>query len=446
MGVININVDSSVFNEDYIPLIDTDYTYEIYYGGSGSGKSSFVAQKLLLNTLRRKYYRCIFTRKHSTDIRDSQFLLFKDMIREWKLQDFFEIKEGSMDIICINGNMLLSAGMNDPEKIKSVQKPTTIWCEETTELDFEDFEQLDLRLRGDVGTKLSMLMTFNPIHEDHWLKREFFEKQIKDCNILKTTYRDNKFIDQSAYEERLNRQSGNKMRVYKFGDWGTVRTGMEYYPEFDSGQHIGEPEYNPELPLHISLDFNVNPYMTLLVFQIKMEKDRAIVNQIDEFCLRHPFNKTKHVCDAFKKKYRDDLLHKAGLFFYGDATSQKKNTATPEEIEHDYSVLEQSLRTMLSRSSNRVPATNPPVLNRKDFVAAVLDGKTPIRLSIHTRCSETIADFNYLKEAPDGKKFKEVGKDSVTGASYQKRGHCTDAFEYFICEAFIKLFQSYVRK
>ena len=39
-------------------------------------------------------------------------------------------------------------GLDDPEKIKSIAGIDWIWIEEATELTYEDFGQLDLRLRG----------------------------------------------------------------------------------------------------------------------------------------------------------------------------------------------------------------------------------------------------------------------------------------------------------
>ena len=52
---ISLNLNKKIFNDVYYPLL-RDYThkYEIYYGGSGSGKSYFIAQKLLIKALTDK--------------------------------------------------------------------------------------------------------------------------------------------------------------------------------------------------------------------------------------------------------------------------------------------------------------------------------------------------------------------------------------------------------
>ena len=47
------------------------------------------------------------------------------------------------------------------------------------------------------------------------------------------------------------------------------KTGTEYYSSFEIKTHVGKYGYLPNLPLHITFDFNVNPYMTLQVWQVK---------------------------------------------------------------------------------------------------------------------------------------------------------------------------------
>lgn len=457
MEASDIEVEFSIekVNPVYRPYLTNDRAYEIYYGGSGSGKSFFVAQKLLLKCLNDRYFRLVYARKQAVDIRDSQFLLFKDLIHEYGLGDLFQIKESKMDIVCINGNMMLSAGMDNPEKIKSIQKPTHVWCEEITEFDFADFEQLDLRLRGDGSYQLQYLMSLNPINEEHWIKKELFDKNITSDDEnkvlrLRTTYLDNQFINRAEYEEKLNRQSRHNQRVYKLGEWGLVRTGMEYYHSFDTEIHTGNPEYVPTAPIHLTFDMNVNPYMTLLVCQILFVDGRAKVNVIDEYCLPHPLNKTKHVCEAFMRDYYGANArkhqHNAGVFFYGDATSEKNNTITTDEIRHDYDVVQSVLRPMLNNGSKKVGRYNPPVLKRKDFILEVLAGNTVIDLMIAKHCKNLINDMLYLKEGSDGKKFKEKAEHEITGAKYEKYGHTSDALEYLMCKAFESIYKQYERK
>ena len=64
-------------------------------------------------------------------------------------------------------------GMDDPEKLKSIEGVTGVWMEEATEFTQEDFEQLDLRLRGVTAYHKQITLTLNPISEQHWIKQVF---------------------------------------------------------------------------------------------------------------------------------------------------------------------------------------------------------------------------------------------------------------------------------
>ena len=66
----------------------------------------------------------------------------------WGLDSIFKINKSKMTMTCFNGSVLLFKGIDDPEKIKSIDGITSIWIEEASELTLEDFTQLDLRLRG----------------------------------------------------------------------------------------------------------------------------------------------------------------------------------------------------------------------------------------------------------------------------------------------------------
>lgn len=52
---LELNINKRVFNDIYFPLLqDYSHKYEIYYGGSGSGKSYFIVQKLIVKALTHK--------------------------------------------------------------------------------------------------------------------------------------------------------------------------------------------------------------------------------------------------------------------------------------------------------------------------------------------------------------------------------------------------------
>ena len=67
-------------------------------------------------------------------------------------------------------------------------------------------------------------MTFNPISELHWLKKRFFDVGDSEAFILKTTYKDNQYLDDEYIEalERLKDEDYQYYRIYALGEWGSL--------------------------------------------------------------------------------------------------------------------------------------------------------------------------------------------------------------------------------
>jgi phage terminase large subunit len=402
-------------NEAYVPFLEWQGRYAILMGGAGSGKSYSATQKLLLRMTTENGVRILVIRKVARTIRQSCFKLFVDLINEYDLAKEFSIKETDMSIKHVSGNEMIFAGVDDPEKLKSIAGVSSVWVEEATELDEADFNQLELRVRGETESYKQFVITFNPISEEHWLKARFFDREDIDVLSLKTTYRDNAFLD-AAYvhhlEERVAHDEG-LYRVYVLGEWGRPRTGGEFYRNFSGVRHITDCVYNPNLPLHLAFDFNVRPYSACIVCQLD-GKDFRIV---DEICLPHPKNRTADVCAELRNRFAN---HVSGVYIYGDASGHRRDTRS-EEGHNDYSIIKQGLAAY--KPAMRVPTSNPSVAMRGNFINSILAGNYDgITFEVNRKCRRMVDDLNYLRENADGTKMKEKGKDEL--GPYEKYGHC----------------------
>jgi phage terminase large subunit len=222
---IQIDFDESVINKCYLELLDNQSRYLILYGGAGSGKSVFAAQKLILRMLEEKNHKFLIVRKVAKTLRESTFSLLKSVIGDWGLSHLFEINKSEMTITCShNGNQIIHAGLDDVEKMKSIHGITGLWIEEASEVEQQDFQQLDLRLRGMTSNYKQIIISFNPITSLNWLKSVFFDKTKKNSSIKHTTYLDNEFIDDSYKEvlESMKEDDPYYYMVYALGHWGVV--------------------------------------------------------------------------------------------------------------------------------------------------------------------------------------------------------------------------------
>jgi PBSX family phage terminase large subunit len=418
-------------------LLSNDSRYLILFGGSGSGKSIFAVQKILIRCLNEPGHRILVVRKIANTIQNSVFKAFGDLIADYNVSNLVTANKTNLSYHFNNGSEILTTGLDDVEKLKSIQGITSIWIEEATELDKTDFDQLDLRLRGETESYKQFIITFNPIDETHWIKAELFDKELDNRTICHSTYLDNKFIDEEYIKLLTERIAGdeNLYRIYVKGEWGRIKTGAEFYSSFKFNKHVRPIENDESGTYHISYDQNVVPYISCTIAQISKEDEKYILKFIDEIALSNPRNKTECLCDEFLTRYTDTQR----IFYYGDASGKKRDTRSQY---NDYDIVERKFKRFLSNTSNRVPYSNPSVTKRRDFINRIFDNRYPIEVIIDPKCKHLIADLESVKEDIDGTKLKKKVLDKVTGQSYEQFGHFSDCFDYQTVTVFKSFFDN----
>ena len=225
---MQVTIPRGAFNPLFRPyLTDNTHRYLILYGGAGSGKSVFAVQRFLYRLLTLPLCNILVVRAVAATNRDSTYALFRQVISKWGLSELFSCKDSDLRISCANGNSVIFKGLDDTEKLKSITFPkgelTDIWIEEASEILEEDFNQLDVRLRGK-GAHKQMVLTFNPVSVLHWLKLRFFDRQDPRAVVLKSTYKDNQFLDED-YKRTLEGYKDTDpyyYSVYCLGEWGVL--------------------------------------------------------------------------------------------------------------------------------------------------------------------------------------------------------------------------------
>lgn len=233
---IEIDIYDDIYNPAYEPYLDLRVRTQIFYGGSSSGKSFFLAQRCVEDLLQggRNY---LIVRNVSNTLRTSTFNELKKAISDYGVSHLFKINKSEMVVTCkINGYQAIFKGLDDEEKIKSVTPEkgviTDIWVEEATECKYEAVKQLNKRLRGRSRVPKRLVLSFNPIYQTHWLYKEYFlpvgwtddQKSYQDdhLSILKTTYKDNEWLEKDDIYELENEKNEYYRDVYTFGKWGVL--------------------------------------------------------------------------------------------------------------------------------------------------------------------------------------------------------------------------------
>ena len=224
-------------NETFMPLFADTHRYLVLKGGGGSGKSIFAGRKVLERVTSEPGHRWLVCRKVAKTIRESCFEQLKGQAYDYYSEhiDFIPRGKGSdMYIRFKNGSEILFAGLDDVEKLKSIYDITGVWIEEASELLEGDFNQLDIRLRTNFPYYLQIILSFNPISITHWLKKRFFDFDIKDpverkkaidrTRTHESTYKDNRFLSKEAIQtlEAFKETDEYYYMVYCLGMWGVT--------------------------------------------------------------------------------------------------------------------------------------------------------------------------------------------------------------------------------
>ena len=72
---LKIEISSRVFNKTFLPYLNNDSRYLVFYGGAGSGKSYFVCERYIYKMMKNKRFNLLVVRKTGKSNRDSTFAL-----------------------------------------------------------------------------------------------------------------------------------------------------------------------------------------------------------------------------------------------------------------------------------------------------------------------------------------------------------------------------------
>ena len=463
--------------------LDKSVRYIVLYGGSSSGKSFSAAQVLALTAYAERT-NLIVMRKVGNSIEKAIYTDFVTAIKGIRgLSEHCRFKINS--IVFDNDVKIDFTGLDDPEKIKGISQYKRVLLDELSEYDESDFKQIRLRLRGMEGQQI--IATFNPISEGHWIKKRWFDtetwhdvpmelsfagedlpaelckvksvrmnstKQIlnpktgefeehaPDTVVIQSTYLSNFWVvgspdgtygyyDQQTianYEHDRIHNPGD-YQVYALGEWGHIRTGAEFFPAFNRGTVCGSFPYKPHLPVHISMDSNVLPYVTATFFQKEYRGDDEEVTQFGELPIESPNNSARKAARVIAARLRE-IGYSDRIYLHGDASGKAANTIDPDnrsffdlvidELEHEGFGVEDCV-------GNR----NPSVAATGEFINAIWEGRVPhVSLRVDDGCKVSIDDYQAVQKDENGAILKQKVTNSVTKQKYEAHGHVSDCLRY----------------
>lgn len=464
--------------------LDKSVRFIVLYGGSSSGKSFSVAQFFAILAF---YEGCnmLVMRKVGASIEKTIYADFRAAINGIDgLAECCRFKQNS--IVFNDGGKIDFSGLDDPEKIKGISQYKRVFLDELSEYDETDFKQIRLRLRGQEGQQI--VAAFNPISEEHWIKKKWFDRETwhdipmaltignetlpqelcavksvrmnsekmilnpntgeydrhaPDTIVIQSTYLNNFWVvgspdgkygyyDQQAIatfeNDRIN--DPDYYQVYALGEWGHIRTGAEFFPSFSHGVVCGRFKYNPELPIHISMDSNVLPYVTATFFQKEYKPDDVQqVTQIDELPIESPNNSARKAAKVIAKRLKE-YGYSDKVYLHGDASGKAANTID-EQNRSFFDLVIDELEHEGFEVEDCIGNKNPSVATTGEFINAVWDGRVPgVSIRIDDDCTVSIDDYQAVQKDENGAIAKQKVTNPVTKQKYEAHGHVADTLRY----------------
>ena len=482
-----IHCDRRLFNPNGFWLwryaLDTSVRYVVLYGGSSSGKSFSAAQVLSIISFAERTNTLVM-RKVGNTIEKSIYTDFKTAIKGVKgLADHCRFKINS--IVFDNGAKIDFTGIDDPEKIKGISQYKRVLLDELSEFDESDFKQIRLRLRGMEGQQI--VATFNPVSEGHWIKKRWFdreewhavplrlsfagedlpealcrvrgvrmnaektilnpstgeyERHAPDTVVVHSTYLDNFWVvgspdgrygyydHQAIANYEYNRvHDPDYYHIYALGEWGHIRTGAEFFPSFSPSAVCGAFPFKEGLPVHVSMDSNVLPYVTATFFQKEYRGDVEEVTQFAELPVESPDNSARKAARKIAA-FLADMGYRDTLYLHGDASGRAANTIDPDNRSFFDLVIDELEKEGFA-VEDCVAAKNPSVALSGEFINAVWDGRVEnVSIRVDEGCAVSIGDYQAVQKDENGAILKQRVRDPVTKQSYEPWGHCSDTLRY----------------
>ena len=380
-----INYDwkySSIFE----PVFGWTKRYIALSGGRASGKSWFVAHKLLEDLIYKKYD-ILCAREHQNSIADSNYKLFVNIIKRYNLP--YEIQSTKIISKTTKGTIAF-IGLSDitADNIKSYEDFKVVWLEEAQKISAKSWENLNPTIRTE-GAQIILTMNPDCPHEKHPIMSELLSIFRDETLHIHANYDSNPFVSEDI------KKMAELTKKHKPEEYQRVWLGLpddsltNNIVKGFSKDNIRPIFYQPDLDLHISCDFNYDP-MCWVMFHKTQEKMYVFDELIEEA------TSTQICARKLIERYPN---HKGNIIINGDAAGNQRNCAHANPDMTNFKIIKRELENYYGRVVEvKVRRGNPHKVKRFEAFNNMIkryDGE--ICLYIDDRCKWTIYNIENAK-------------------------------------------------
>ena len=289
-------------------LNDKDIRFIINQGGSRSSKTYSICQMLIVYCLRTPNKVVSIIRKSYPALRGSVMRDFFEIMKDLNLYEESRHQKTTSEYTFQNGSVVEFFSADDEQKLRG-RKRNVLYCNESNELNFDEFNQLNMR------TTDKLIFDFNPSENFHWLYDLISRPE---SIMIHSTYKDNPFLPESQVKEIENLITVDESyyKIYALGERGSGKSTIySHWKYYDIQPETSETLYG--------LDFGYNHPTSLI--RVDIVDNKTYVSEViyksgltsnDLVTLMGFLNieKTKEIiCDSARPEIIEDLKRKGYL-------------------------------------------------------------------------------------------------------------------------------------
>ncbi len=386
--------------------IPHDYSLDIavYQGGYGSGKT--FAGSLLGILLAMKYpgIRGLVGAQTYTLVRDTTLQTYFEHLENFHFTENIDYNwSGSLQKLTFrNGSEILFRHFDEPNKLKSLNLGF-VEIEEMSDIPYETFKMLLSRMRQRVkknwkGFRHRIFGHTNPEIHRGWVYKTFAENPAPNYRLISAPTTQNIYLPAGFCDELKKLYDEQYYNIFVLAQNGEYNNGLVVKDFTD--ENIKDISYQPEMDLHVSCDFNVDPMCWVLA-----HKTDDKVFYFDEIAMEN--TTTAKACEEVCRRYPE---HKGRIIINGDASGDNRS-CTSEYT--NYVIIKKKFLQYGYDAEIRIKAFNPPIKNRiMAFNAKIRSADGEICLYVDKKCEKLLYNIYNLK-------YKE-GSSKIDIPTYQQ--------------------------
>ena len=211
-------------NVVYEHLLESEKKIIVEQGGTRSGKTYNILLWIIFSYCTNHRNKIItICRKTFPSLRATVMRDFFEILKKYSMYSEVLHNKSSSEYMLYN-NLVEFISLDQPTKVRG-RKRDLLFINESSELNFEDWQQLIFRTNGRI------ILDYNPSDEYSWIYDKVLSRE--DVDFFITTYKDNLFLDKTIVKEieRLRETDMQYWQIYGLGQKAISKSIIFTYSE-----------------------------------------------------------------------------------------------------------------------------------------------------------------------------------------------------------------------